>query len=163
MTEQHHDYSRHELYELESESFNLDPAKHPGRSKSLQIELIKRLQHASASAAVAKSHRALSVGARYAELDRAAARRFLWPFLGFSFLFSFVVGFIVAFIASFATGVLASFGAFEAQSLTARTVRFGFTLLLAVPVAIAWLKFFTSRSFGGYGLRIIEAGARDAA
>ena len=163
MTDQLHDYSKHTAAEIEQECVILDPAKYPERAKSLQLELLKRFRNASASAATAASSHALSVGAQYDQLEPQAARSFFWPFIGVSFLFSFVAGFLVSFVASFTVGVLASFGALEQSSLAARGLQLAITLPLAIPVATLWLKVFTRRWFGGYGLRLVRAGARDAA
>ena len=157
MTHQRHDYSGHAFHELELESSNLDPAKHPERAKDLQLELLKRLGAASAAASEVATRNALAVGAHYTQLDERAARRFFWPFIGASFLFSFVGGFIVGFAASLVESIFAAFGVGTEGSLTGQAIRVATSLLLAIPVAAVWLRIFTKRSFGGYGLRLVAA------
>jgi len=119
----------------------------------------ERSRAASASVATAGS------GARFDELDSRSARRFFWPFFGFSFIFSFVAGFATAVVATVIATIIGRVGDQSPAQLqtTLPLVQVGLALVLAVPLTKLWTRLITKRSFGGFGLRIVRSVAAGAA
>jgi ABC-type multidrug transport system fused ATPase/permease subunit len=156
-----HNYSRHTLEELTHETSHLDCSKHPERAKSLQIELLTRLEAATAKASISNEIAAVAEGAKFSELTPSAARTFFWPFFGFSFLITFVYGFLVGFVAALIGGVVVYYQqrSGEPASDPTQLIQLAIFLVLAVPFMTFWLRQVTKRSFGGYSLRILKTRA----
>lgn len=161
MTGSGHDYSRHTLEELTHETSHLDCVKHPERAKRLQVELLARLEAASAKASISNEIAAVADGAKFGDLTPGTARTFFWPFFGFSFLITFVYGLLVGFFAALIGGVVVYYQqrAGEPVSDPTQLIQLAIFLVLAVPFMTFWLKQVTKRSFGGYSLRIIKTRA----
>jgi len=164
MSDGSHDYSRHTVGDLREQIASIDPEQFPQRSKSLMLELYRRMvlsaeQSRTVHAAVATA----GSGARFDELDAKSARRFFWPLFGFSFVFSFVVGFAAGVLATVIATVIGRFGGQSPAELetTFLIVRLTVPLVVAVPLTKVWLGQITKRSFGGFGLRIVRSGSSD--
>jgi hypothetical protein len=154
-----HDYSRHTEADLREQIASIDPAKFPLRSRSLMLELYRRMLASeegsrAASAAVATAGR----GARFDELDSSSVRRFFWPFFWFSVIFYLVVAVTLSLGISAIAGVVDAFGdqPSQASELTFRVVQIIVSVVVAVPLTRLWLRQITKRSFGKFGLRVVR-------
>jgi len=166
MSDSAHDYSRHTEADLRDQIASIDPAKFPLRSKSLILELHRRMlaseeRSRAASASVATAGR----GARFDELDSSSARRFFWPFFWFSVIFYLVVAVILSVGVSAIAGVIDAFGDQPSQGseLTFRVVQIIVSVVVAVPLTRLWLRQITKRSFGKFGLRVVRPVETDVA
>jgi len=161
MNVQSYDYSKHTVEELGDEVSLVDAKLQPERAKVLQNELHKRLILAQAAAGRVHSAHAVTVGARFDELDPTTRRRFFWPFFGFSLLFAasytLIVTLVVVIIAALIRRAMGDSGA-DPYKITNLVL----SLAVAVPGTVIWLRQLTKRYFGGYGLRVVSR-ARDVA
>lgn len=161
MDDSSHDYSRHTEADLREQVASIDPKRFPQRSKSLMLELHRRMLVAEErSRTVHASVATAAHGARFDELDARSARRFFWPFFAFSFILLFVLNFTLGVLA---TVIATLIGRFDGQSpaeleTTFWIVQVTVPLVAAVPVAKALLGQVTKRWFGGFGLRVVRSG-----
>jgi len=166
MSDSSHDYSRHTEADMREQIASIDPARFPLRSKSLMLELHRRMLAAeersrASLASVATAGR----GARFDELDSKSERKFFWPFFWFNVAFYLVTALILSIGISVIAGVVDAFGdqPYRAPELTFRVVQIIVSVVVAVPLTRFWARQVTKRSFGGFGFRVVRPVETDVA
>lgn len=159
MSDSSHDYSMHTQADLRDQIASIDPARFPLRSKSLMLELHRRMlgseeRSKAASALVATAGR----GATFDELDARSARKFFWPFFVFNVILSLGVAVMLSVGASAIAGVMDAFGdgSSPVSETTFPVAHAILSVAVAVPLARFWTRQITKRSFGEFGLRVVR-------
>jgi hypothetical protein len=158
------DFARHSDTELRRALESMDFSIYPKNGKNLAREFETRWNRSS-SGPFPDAHGVPSL-CRFEDLRNGARSKFFWPYflysLGFGLLYSAALAATsllieyVWLIVSGVTGAPAVDGAiiFHAANI-------GLSLISCVPMALLWIWWLTRSQFGGYGLRIFIASARD--
>jgi hypothetical protein len=148
--------------ELSSSLRAIDIDKYPQNTRYLLLEIERRWLKTMDKALQKSTDEALAEGASFRELDATSARRFFWPYFGYSVLLSLgltVVGLALSVILSMTVGIFASVVG-QDEAFIRKFAEYAYPiamLILAVPFAKYFIGRITHRSFGGFALRIMHS------
>jgi hypothetical protein len=157
-----HTYTRHTDAELSSILLSIDIEKNPRNARNLAEEIERRWLATKDQLSETVTANVVATGARFSDLAGVAASRFFWSFFwrltfvglafGIGILFlQFGVALLLAVVA-----MIAGQSREGAQELS-RYALLLTSLMVMVPYARFLLREITSRTFGGYAIRIVHA------
>ena len=163
------DYSGYSDADLAAVTSAIDFERYPNNARALTREVSDRWRRAQVAASAVVVSTNGGDAYRFKDLPPADVAPYLWRYLGFTLCFG------MAYSVFYTVVAMLSYVAWEFIAITVRGLRpkdsnvefqvvFALVgLVLFIPTSKFWLNFLTSRTFGGYGLRLVRPSAHDVA